>query len=136
MWVKELSIASIHLYSYKYFVRDLRGVIFLATQVKRHAALVLGNISQTDQHRAAAGIGGAVEALLSICDSNDSVGRANALWALSNLAWDPQNQVSMTTVLDETLNIFFSQIVPRTRLSYSCTRRPDYTTIRAELSHI
>lgn len=85
---------------YIYIATSTRCVIFLTTQVKRHAALVLGNISQTDQHREAAGIGGAVEALLSICDSNDSVGRANALWALSNLAWDPRNQVSMNTVLD------------------------------------
>lgn len=61
-------------------------------KVKRHAALVLGNVCQTDAHRATAGIEGAVEGLFALCDTNDGVVRANALWALGNLAWDPHNQ--------------------------------------------
>lgn len=65
--------------------------------MKRHAALVLGNVSQTDAHRAAAGEAGAVEALFSLCDTDDGVVRANALWALGNLAWDPRNQVHART---------------------------------------
>lgn len=62
-------------------------------KVKRHAALVLGNMCQTDSHRATAGEEGAVEGLFALCDTDDGVVRANALWALGNLAWDPRNQV-------------------------------------------
>ena len=66
---------------------------FIPEKVKRHAALVLGNICQTDAHRAKAGEEGAVEGLFALCDSDDGMVRANALWALGNLAWDPWNQV-------------------------------------------
>lgn len=62
-------------------------------KVQRHAALVLGNVCQSDAHRAAAGLEGAVEGLFALCDAKDDVVRANALWALGNLAWDPYNQV-------------------------------------------
>ena len=62
-------------------------------KVKRHAALVLGNICQTDAHREIAGKEGAVEGLFALCDANDGVVQANALWALGNLAWDHCNQV-------------------------------------------
>lgn len=62
-------------------------------KVQRHAALVLGNVCQSDAHRAAAGQEGAVEGLFALCDAKDDVVRANALWALGNLAWDPYNQV-------------------------------------------
>lgn len=61
--------------------------------MKRHAALVLGNICQSDAHRVNAGKGGAVEGLFSLCDTDDDIVRANALWALGNLAWNPYNQV-------------------------------------------
>ncbi|CAN0462152.1 unnamed protein product, partial [Ectocarpus sp. 12 AP-2014] len=64
-------------------------------QVQRHAALVIGNVCQTDVHRATAGEEGAAEALFALCDTNDDVVRANALWALGNLAWDPHNQVEL-----------------------------------------
>lgn len=64
-------------------------------KVKRHAALILGNVSQTDAHRATAGQEGAVEGLFALCGTDDGVVRANALWALGNLAWDAQNQVEV-----------------------------------------
>lgn len=66
---------------------------FLPEKVKRHAALVLGNVCQTDDHRATAGQEGAVEGLFALCDTDDGMVRANALWALGNLARDPLNQV-------------------------------------------
>lgn len=66
-------------------------------KVKRHAALVLGNICQTDAHRKRAGKEGAVEGLFALCDANDRMVQANALWALGNLAWDHCNQVDDTT---------------------------------------
>lgn len=67
---------------------------FGCEKVQRHAALVLGNVCQTDAHRATAGVEGAVEGLFALCDNSDDVVRANALWALGNLAWDPNNQVT------------------------------------------
>ncbi|CAM9427687.1 unnamed protein product, partial [Choristocarpus tenellus] len=60
--------------------------------VRRHAALVLGNISQHEDHRSIIGQEGAVEALFALCESNDDMVCANALWALGNLAWNPFNQ--------------------------------------------
>lgn len=67
--------------------------------MQRHAALVIGNLCQTDDHRAIAGVEGAVEAMFALCDANDEVVRANALWALGNLAWDPHNQVECCSVI-------------------------------------
>jgi UV DNA damage repair endonuclease len=81
--------------------------------VQQHAALVVGNLAQSDPLREALGSAGAVEALMLICDSNTTtttattaatanagtvasvgtVAKANALWALSNLAWCPSNQL-------------------------------------------
>ena len=61
-------------------------------QVRRHAALVLGNVSQSDEHRAAIGLRGGVEALFLLCEADDEMTLANALWALGNLAWHPHNQ--------------------------------------------
>jgi hypothetical protein len=72
-------------------------------QVRRHAALVLGNVSQSDEHRAAIGLRGGVEALVYLCEKEDDVTRANALWALGNLAWHPMNQ--------DRVGRFFSQLV-------------------------
>jgi hypothetical protein len=80
--------------------------------VQQHAALVVGNLAQSDPLREALGSAGAVEALMLIYDSNTTtttattaatagagivasvgtVAKANALWALSNLAWCPSNQ--------------------------------------------
>lgn len=68
-------------------------------QVQRHAALVLGNVCQADVHRATAGAEGAVEGLFALCEAKDDIVRANALWALGNLAWDPYNQVRATESL-------------------------------------
>lgn len=67
--------------------------MFKSVKVQRHAALVLGNVCQTDDHRATAGKEGAVEGLFVLCECKDDVVRANALWALGNLAWDLYNQV-------------------------------------------
>lgn len=79
-------------------------------KVKRHAALVLGNICQTDAHRERAGKEGAVEGLFALCDANDRVVQANALWALGNLAWDHRNQV-----IQQRLTLIYQQYWPTSK---------------------
>jgi hypothetical protein len=86
--------------------------VSMLQQVQQHAALVVGNLAQSDPLREALGSAGAVEALMLICDSNTTtagstaaatsiaataadagvIAKANALWALSNVAWCPSNQ--------------------------------------------
>lgn len=74
---------------------DWLRALSLRKKVKRHAALVLGNVCQSDAHRVNAGKEGAVEGLFSLCDTDDDIVRANALWALGKLAWNPYNQVRL-----------------------------------------
>ncbi|CAM9262946.1 unnamed protein product, partial [Ectocarpus fasciculatus] len=81
-------------------------------QVQRHAALVIGNVCQTDVHRATAGEEGAVEALFALCDTHDDVVRANALWALGNLAWDPHNQERIGRYISQLLALASSSWLP------------------------
>ncbi|CAM9386389.1 unnamed protein product, partial [Ectocarpus sp. 8 AP-2014] len=81
-------------------------------QVQRHAALVIGNVCQTDVHRATAGEEGAAEALFALCDTNDDVVRANALWALGNLAWDPHNQERIGRYISQLLALASSSWLP------------------------
>ncbi|CAM9825753.1 unnamed protein product, partial [Laminaria digitata] len=81
-------------------------------QVKRHAALVLGNICQTDAHREKAGQEGAVEALFALCDANDGMVQANALWALGNLAWDHCNQERIGRYTSQLLELASSSWLP------------------------
>ncbi|CAN0120353.1 unnamed protein product [Scytosiphon promiscuus] len=81
-------------------------------QVQRHAALVVGNLCQTDAHRAIAGVEGGVEAMFVLCDAADFVVRANALWALGNLAWDPHNQERIGRFTSQLLSLVSSSWLP------------------------
>ncbi|CAM9320335.1 unnamed protein product, partial [Hapterophycus canaliculatus] len=81
-------------------------------QVQRHAALVIGNLCQTDAHRAIAGVEGAVEAMFALCDASDYIVRANALWALGNLAWDPHNQERIGRYTPQLLSLVSSSWLP------------------------
>lgn len=61
-------------------------------QVRRHAPLVLGNVSQNAPCRVEIGDRGGIESLFLALEDNDSTTLANVLWALSNLMWHPPNQ--------------------------------------------
>eukprot|EP00941_MAST-03F_sp_MAST-3F-sp1_P001484 g1484.t1 len=65
--------------------------------VQRQIGLIIGNLSLFDEHRASLIKSGAVHALLLLVDKHkeNSKAAANALWALSNLAWsaDAQDQI-------------------------------------------
>ena len=61
-------------------------------QVRRHAPLVLGNVSQSAPCRVEIGDRGGIESLFLALEDNDSTTLANVLWALSNLMWHPPNQ--------------------------------------------
>ncbi|CAM9414363.1 unnamed protein product [Discosporangium mesarthrocarpum] len=81
-------------------------------QVRRHAALIIGNISQSEDHRSAMGQEGAVEALFVLCESEDDMVRANSLWALGNLAWDPNNQERIGRYIPELFPLSSSNWLP------------------------
>lgn len=61
-------------------------------QVRRHAPLVLGNISQNSACRIEIGNRGGVESSFLALEDVDSTTQANVLWALSNMMWHPPNQ--------------------------------------------
>jgi HEAT repeat protein len=61
-------------------------------QLRRHVSLVLGNIAQSETCRSDVGSKGGIEALFLALEDEDTVVKANALWALSNLMWHPPNQ--------------------------------------------
>jgi len=61
-------------------------------QVVRHSALILGNVAQNEEHRLVVGARGGVEALVLLANHTDRLTQANALWALANLIWCPENQ--------------------------------------------
>jgi hypothetical protein len=81
----------------QYFDRGVIDAVILmcaATnkQVKRHAPLVLGNVSQSEHCREIIGDRGGVEALFLVLEDGDLTIKANTLWALCNLMWWPPNQ--------------------------------------------
>ncbi len=61
-------------------------------QVRRHAPLVLGNVSQNTACRVEVGDRGGIESLFLALEDKDSTTQANVLWALANLMWHPPNQ--------------------------------------------
>ncbi len=77
-------------------------------QVKRSCALAIGNIAQSDESRKAIGEVAAVEALFLVCDYDDPMSQANACWALSNLAWTPENQEKIGEYLPQLLSLIKS----------------------------
>ena len=81
-------------------------------QVQRHAALVLGNISQDEDQREMIGIRGGVEALMLLCEKEDQAVRANSLWALGNLAWHPLNQERIGRFLKDVVSLCNSDFLP------------------------
>eukprot|EP00520_Triparma_pacifica_P008736 CAMPEP_0118651064 /NCGR_PEP_ID=MMETSP0785-20121206/10589_1 /TAXON_ID=91992 /ORGANISM="Bolidomonas pacifica, Strain CCMP 1866" /LENGTH=2593 /DNA_ID=CAMNT_0006543497 /DNA_START=44 /DNA_END=7822 /DNA_ORIENTATION=+ len=81
-------------------------------QVQRHAALVLGNISQDEDQREVIGLRGGVEALMLLCEKEDEAVRANSLWALGNLAWHPLNQERIGRFLNDVVNLCKSDFLP------------------------
>jgi hypothetical protein len=60
--------------------------------VQLYAPLVLGNIAQNDANRLLIGEAGGIEAIMLLVEIPDENTQRNGLWALSNLAWAPDNQ--------------------------------------------
>ena len=73
--------------------------------VQRCAALILGNIAQNDANRQIAGVEGAVEALFLLSENGDDEVRVNAMWAISNLAWNAANQERIGKFLPQLLEL-------------------------------
>ena len=81
-------------------------------QVQRHSALVLGNISQDEDQREVIGLRGGVEALMLLCEKEDEAVRANAVWALGNMAWHPLNQERIGRYMEEIVALCKSDFLP------------------------
>lgn len=60
--------------------------------VRRHGALVIGNMAQNDAIRQTIGDIGGIDALFSLANRKDEESRINAMWALQNLSWNRTNQ--------------------------------------------
>ena len=69
--------------------------------VGRKSALVLGNIALHSQYRDLIGANGGIEALFLLCEENDEEVQKKSFWALSNLAWDPHNQVRISKYFNQ-----------------------------------
>ena len=79
--------------------------------VQRHAALAIGNIAQNERNRVAIGGAGGVELLMSLGESTDIQVQANAMWALSNVAWSSANQEKIGRLMDQLLDLCDSEVV-------------------------
>merc|ERR1711865_351289 len=73
--------------------------------VRLHAPLVLGNVAQNDMNRQAVGDAGGIEALFLVADTPDQDLQRNAMWALSNLAWAPDNQERIGCFMGQLLTL-------------------------------
>ena len=71
--------------------------------VRTFAPLVIGNVAQNDHNRLSLGCAGAIEAVFLLAETPDRDVQRNAMWALSNLAWAPDNQ--------ERIGCFMGQLV-------------------------
>lgn len=96
--------------SVEYFSGDvIDSLVFMSAsknvQVKRHAPLVIGNISQVERCREELGLRGVVEALFLALEDEDPTVQANCLWALCNLMWHPPNQERAGRFMSEILRI-------------------------------
>ncbi len=80
-------------------------------QLKRHVALVIGNIAQHEKIREEIGSKGGIEALFLTLEDNDIIVQSNALWGLANLMWYPPNQ--------ERAGRFMKEIVQFTYFDYN-----------------
>ena len=74
--------------------------------------LVVGNVAQNDRNRLALGCSGAIEALFLLAESPDQDIQRNAMWALSNLAWAPDNQERIGCFLGQLVRLCRSKWVP------------------------
>lgn len=81
-------------------------------QVKRHAPLVLGNISQAQECRVLIGDGGGIEALFLAVEDDDMSVQANSLWAMCNLMWHPPNQERAGRFMQEIINFLTATWMP------------------------
>jgi hypothetical protein len=101
----------------KYFDRAVINKIILMcaavnVQVKRHAPLVLGNIGQSEDCRQLIGDQGGIEALFLVYEDDDNTIKANTLWALCNLMWNPANQEHAGRFMKEIFGSLSSEYVP------------------------
>jgi HEAT repeat protein len=80
--------------------------------VRRHAPLVLGNISQTAECRVRIGDAGGIEALFLAVEDKDPAVQANALWAMCNLMWHPSNQERAGRFMQEIINAMNAEWAP------------------------
>jgi hypothetical protein len=80
--------------------------------VRVFAPLVVGNVAQNDRNRLALGCSGAIEALFLLAESPDQDIQRNAMWALSNLAWAPDNQERIGCFLGQLVRLCRSKWVP------------------------
>lgn len=81
-------------------------------QVKRHAPLVLGNISQAQECRVLIGDGGGIESLFLAVEDEDVSVQANALWAMCNLMWHPPNQERAGRFMQEIIAFLHATWMP------------------------
>lgn len=81
-------------------------------QVKRHAPLVLGNISQAQECRVLIGDGGGIEALFLAVEDEDLSVQANSLWAMCNLMWHPPNQERAGRFMQEIIAFLHATWMP------------------------
>lgn len=101
----------------KYFDRAVvDAMVFMCAsqnkQVKRHAPLVLGNISQSAECREDIGNRGGIEALFLVLEDEDQIIQANTLWALCNLMWHPPNQERAGRFMSEIIKFMQSPFIP------------------------
>ena len=76
-------------------------------QLKRHVALVIGNIAQNEKIREEIGVKGGIESLFLTVEDSDVIVQSNALWALANLMWYPPNQERAGRFMKEIVNFIF-----------------------------
>ncbi len=81
-------------------------------QVKRHAPLVIGNISQSQECRVMLGNAGGVEALFLAMEDTDLAVQANSLWAACNLMWHPPNQERAGRFTQEIIQFLHASYMP------------------------
>jgi len=79
-------------------------------RVREKTALLIGNIATKSYYRDKIGHEGGVEALFLLSDHNKEESQKLAFWALSNLAWDPNNQIRISK--------FYEQIIAACKSSF------------------
>lgn len=114
-------LANVSRYSFEGSSRYFQGKVVDAlilmcasknVHVRRHAPLVMGNISQGETCRVEIGHRGGVEALFLVLEDSDNAVQANALWALCNLMWHPPNQEHAGRFMTEILSFLYASFTP------------------------